>query len=144
MSGYLIIAENITLKNNKLSCINIFDRISTIAMPSEFVFDLAVICGPQWTVGEHNLTIKAKGSNGKEVSLGNFTVNIPNEDFVYNAYAQDLKLIVDETVKDLTLYVYENEEPIITRKYVISSIFVRQKPEDETQKVEKKDSKKKN
>ena len=29
MTEYLVLAENITFKNNKLSCINIYDRLST-------------------------------------------------------------------------------------------------------------------
>ena len=43
MSEYLILAENITYKNNKLSCINIYDNFSAVALPAEFVFDLVVI-----------------------------------------------------------------------------------------------------
>ena len=39
MSQYLILAENITYKNNKLSCINIYDNFSAVALPAEFVFE---------------------------------------------------------------------------------------------------------
>ena len=100
MSEYLVLAENITFKNNKLTCINIYDKLSTIAMPAEFRFDMAIMCGPNWSEGEHKLSVKAVGSNGKEVSIGTLDVSIPNKDFVYNAYANDLKLIMDYSVED--------------------------------------------
>lgn len=127
MAEYLVLAENITFKNNKLSCINIYDRLTTVAMPAEFSFDLAIMCGPNWSVGEHKLSIKAKGSNGKEVAIGELTVNIPNEDFVYNAYANDLKLMMDYSVESLTITVYDNEQEIISRKYPVISMLIPQK-----------------
>ena len=105
MSEYLILAENVVLKNNRISCINVYDKLSTIAMPAEFKFDLVIMCGPNWSVGEHNLTVKVKGSNGKEHTIGNLKVNIPNEKFVYNAYANDLKILMDYSVEDLTIVV---------------------------------------
>ena len=131
MSEYLILAENIMFKNNRLTCINMYDRLSAIAMPAEFRFDLAVICGPNWSVGEHKLTIKAKGSNGKEIQIGELTVNIPNEDFVYNAYANDLKVLMDYSVESLTFSVYDGEEEIISRKYpVVSMLVPKQNPSE--------------
>ena len=39
-SQYLILAENITYKNNKLSCINILDQFLAVKLPSEMQFDL--------------------------------------------------------------------------------------------------------
>ena len=130
MAEYLILAENVFIKNNKLSCINIYDRLTTVAMPSEFRFDMAIICGPNWSVGEHKLTIKAKGSNGKEVSVGEITVNIPSEDFVYNAYANDLKLAMDYSVENVTLIVYDNDKEVISRTYPVIPLLVPQKKED--------------
>lgn len=138
MSEYLILAENVIFKNNKLSCINIYDKLSTIAMPAEFRFDLAILCGPNWSVGEHKLLIKAKGSNGKEVSIGELTVNIPNEDFVYNAYANDCKIIVDYSVEYLTIVVYDNGEEILSRKYSVISMLVPQKKEEQVSERENK------
>lgn len=128
MAEYLILAENITFKNNRLTCINIYDRLSTIAMPSEFKFDLAIMCGPDWSVGEHKLVVKAEGSNGKEVYIGELTVNIPNNDFVYSAFANDLKLIMDYSVETLTFVVYDNNKKIISRKYPVISMLVPQNP----------------
>ncbi len=129
MAEYLVLAENIIFKNNRLTCINIYDRLSTIAMPAEFRFDLAIICGPNWSVGEHKLAVKAVGSNGKEVPIGNLDVNIPNEDFVYNALANDLKIVMDYSISDLTFVVYDNDKEIISRKYPVIPILVPQKKE---------------
>ena len=126
MAEYLVLAENISFKNNRLTCINIYDRLSAIAMPAEFRFDLAIMCGPNWSAGEHNLTVKAVGSNGKEVSIGTLNVNIPNEDFVYNAFANDLKIIMDYSVENLTFVVYDNDKEILSRKYPVVPMLVPQ------------------
>lgn len=128
MAEYLILGENITFKNGKLSCINIFDKFTTVAMPAEFKFDLAIICGPNWAPGEHKLTVKAKSNTGKEIPIGDLTVNIPDEDFVYNAYAQDLKIIMDYSIESLTFFVYDNDKEIIARKYKVVSMLIPQKP----------------
>ena len=130
MAEYLILAENIYFKNNKLSCINIYDKLVTVAMPTEFKFDLAIMCGPNWSVGEHKLSIKARGSNGNEVSVGEITVNIPSEDFVYNAYANDFKLKMDYSVEKLTLIVYDNDKEILSRTYPVIPMLVPQKKEN--------------
>ncbi len=138
MAEYLILAENVIFKNDRLTCINIYDRLTAIAMPAEFRFDLAIICGPNWTIGEHKLEIKAKANNGKEVNIGDLTVNIPNEGFVYNAYANDLKLIMDYSVDELTIVVTDNGKEIISRKYPVVSVFVPQKQEVSKEKNKKK------
>ena len=130
MAEYLVLAENVFYKNNKLSCMNIYERLTTVAMPAEFKFDLAIMCGPNWSVGEHKLTVKARGSNGKEISVGELTVNIPNENFVYNAYANDLKIAMDYSVESLTLLVYDNDNEIISRTYPVVSMLVPKKSEE--------------
>ena len=130
MSEYLVLAENIIFKNNKLTCINIYDRLSAITMPAEFRFDLAIMCGPNWSKGEHNLSVKAVGNNGVDVSIGTLNVNIPNEDFVYNAFANDLKVIMDYSVTELTFIVYDNDKEILSRKYPVVPMLVPQKLED--------------
>lgn len=131
MSEYLVLAENVFFKNNRLSCFNIYDQLTTIAMPAEFKFDMAIMCGPNWSVGEHKLTVKARGSNGKEVSIGEMTVDIPSESFVYNAYANDIKIGMDYSVESLTILVYDNDEEIISRTYPVFSMLVPQKTEEE-------------
>jgi len=148
MAEYLILAENVLFKNDKLTCINVYDKLTTVAMPAEFRFDMAIMCGPNWKVGEHKLSVKARANNGKESAIGELTVNIPNEGFVYNAFANDLKIIMDYSVAELTIVVYDNDKEIISRTYPVVSMFVPQKrpaaqAAPEAQKEEKKDTKKK-
>ena len=130
MAEYLILAENVTFKNNKLTCINIYDKLTSLAMPTEFRFDMAIMCGPNWSVGEHKLLVKASGNNGKEITIGELTVNIPKEDFVYNAYANDLKIMMDYSVETMTISVYDNDQEIISRKYPVIPMLVPQKNEE--------------
>lgn len=132
MSEYLVLAENVFYKNNKLSCFNIYNQLTTVAMPAEFKFDLAILCGPNWSIGEHKLVVKARGSNGKEITLGDMTVNIPKEDFVYNAYANDLKIGMDYSVESLTIIVYDNDKEIISRTYPVISMLIPKKNENVT------------
>ena len=139
MAEYLVLAENISFKNNKLTCINIYDQLSTLAMPAEFRFDLAIMCGPDWSVGEHKLSIKAKANNGNEVAIGELSVNIPNKDFVYNAFANDLKVIMDYSIDSLTFVVSDNGKEILSRKYLVVPMLV---PQAAPKKAEKADDKK--
>ena len=125
MAEYLILAETVIFKNDRLTCINTYDNFRTIAMPAEFVFDMVIMCGPKWSKGEHKLSVKAKASNGKEIDLGEATVNIPHEDFVYNAFLNNIKITMDYSVSDLTLYVYDNDNEVISRKiHLLESDYV--------------------
>ena len=133
MSEYLILAETIIYKNNRLTCINTYDNFRTVAMPAEFNFDMAILCGPKWSVGEHNLRVKAIASNGKEIDLGTAKVNIPHEDFVYNAFLNNIRLAMDYSVSDLTFYVYDNEQEVYSRKYPVISMLVPQKKEENSE-----------
>ena len=134
MSEYLLIAENVTFKNNKLSCINIYDNFSAVALPAEFVFDLVIICGPNWTPGEHKISIKAKTTGDKIVEIGNIDVNIQNENFVYNAIAQNLRITADYGIQTLTFMVFDGEKQIIERTYPIRSLLVpAPKPQENAQ-----------
>ncbi len=134
MSEYLLIAENVTFKNNKLSCINIYDNFSAVALPAEFVFDLVIICGPNWTPGEHKISIKAKTTGDKVVEIGNIDVNIQNENFVYNAIAQNLRITADYGIQTLTFMVFDGEKQIIERTYPIRSLLVpAPKPQENAQ-----------
>lgn len=126
MSEYLILAETIIYKNNRLTCINTYDNFRTVAMPAEFNFDIAILCGPKWSIGEHNLRVKAVASNGKEIDLGTAKVNIPHEDFVYNAFLNNIRLAMDYSVSDLTFYVYDGDKEVYSRKYPVISMLVPQ------------------
>ena len=126
MSEYLILAETIIYKNNRLTCINTYDNFRTVAMPAEFNFDMAILCGPKWSQGEHNLKVKAVASNGKEIDLGTAKVNIPHEDFVYNAFLNNIRLVMDYSVSDLTFHVYDNENEVFSRKFPVLPMLVPQ------------------
>ena len=110
-------------------------------MPAEFSFDMAIMCGPNWSTGEHKLSVKAKASNGKEINLGEATVKIPHEDFIYNAFLNNIKITMDYSVKDLTFYVYDNDKEIIVRKYPVIPMLVPQKQENSKDKKEINDKK---
>lgn len=133
MAEYLIIAETVIYNNEKLTCLNVYNQFRSVAMPSEFKFDMVIFCGPKWSVGEHHLSVKAVASNGKEIELGNATVNIPNEDFVYNAFLNNVKVLMDYSVSDLTFYVYDNGNEVYSRKYPVVSMLVPQKKEENNQ-----------
>lgn len=139
MSEYLILAESIIFKNEKLTCINVFNDFKAVAMPSEFTFDMAIMCGPKWSVGEHKLSVKTVASNGKEINLGTATVNIPHEDFVYNAFLNNIRIAMDYSVSDLTFHVYDNEQEILTRKYLVHSMLVPQQKKEENKEEQKEE-----
>ena len=130
MSEYLILAETVIYKNDKLTCINVYNNFKTVAMPAEFTFDMVILCGPKWSIGEHKISVKAVASNGKELDLGAATVNIPHEDFVYNAFLNNIRIGMDYSVTDITFHVYDNNQEICSRKYPVISMLVPQKQED--------------
>ena len=133
MSEYLIIAETVIYKNDKLTCMNVYNNFRTVAMPAEFNFDMAIMCGPKWSVGDHKLSVKAVASNGKEIEIGSAEVNIPNEDFVYSAFLQNLRLVMDYSVSDLTFIVYDNDNEVFSRKYPVLPMLVPQKKEENSE-----------
>ncbi len=120
---YLVVAENITYKNNKLSCINIFDQFVAVKLPAEFTFDLAVICGPGWEPGKYNVKIQAKTTETDLASVGNLEVDIPHDNFVYNALAPNLKITLGPNVKSITFVVSKNDDVVIKRNYPVSALL---------------------
>ena len=154
MAGYLELAETVIFKNGRLTVINTYNDLSAIAMPAEFRFDMAIMCGPKWTAGDHKLTIKVKANeNGEEIQLVETTIKIPNEHFVYHAVANDVKFTMNYDVQYLTFTVYDNDEEVISRLYPVRAMLVpqsmvqqqgaQQKEAKEEDKKEKKDKKKK-
>lgn len=123
---YLVIAENITYKYNKLSCINIYDQFMTFSLPAESFFDLAVMCGPGWEPGEYDLKINVQVDNQETAELGSVKTNIPHSNFVYNAIAANLKIVLPEGAQNVSFHVYKNDELVLTRVYPISTLFVPQ------------------
>ncbi len=130
-SQYLLIAETILYKNNKLTALNIYDHFVAIKLPAEFIFDLAVLCGPGWKQGNHTISISFKSDDNEVVKLGDISIEIPHENFVYNAIANNLRFSVGDDVKNLSFVVHEGEDVIIERTYPVSGLMV---PADETEK----------
>lgn len=127
---YLLMAETIFYKNNKLTAINIYDHFVALKLPAEFVFDLAVLCGPGWTPGEHVITINFQADDKEISKLGDITVDIPSENFVYNAIANNLKFTIGPEVKSLSFIVQEGDNVVVSRTYPVSGLMV---PVDEEQ-----------
>jgi hypothetical protein len=125
-SQYLILAENITYKNNKLTCINIIDHFLTVKLPAELNFDLVAICGPGWEPAEYSVSIKVQLDDDEVYELGKTIINIPNIDFVYNAFAPNLKVTVKDNSKYIKFFVYRNEVLVNHRNYRISPLLVPQ------------------
>lgn len=121
---YLIVAESILYKNNKLTCINMYDQFMAVTLPAEFVFDLAVMCGPGWPVGEYDIAISMKSNATQESNeLGTLKVAIPHENFTYNSIANNLNVKIGESISDVTFVVHRNGEEIIERTYPINSLL---------------------
>ena len=153
MAGYLELAEAAIHKEDKTYILNIYNELFAVAMPAEFRFDMAVMCGPKWTVGDHNLKIKVKANeDGEEKQLVDTTIKIPHEQFVYHAVANDVKFTMNYDVRYLTFSVFDNDEEVISRVYPVRAmLYPNQKPQqaqpeqiqEETKEENKKDKKKK-
>ncbi len=125
-SQYFILAENITYKNNKLSCINIIDQFMVMQLPSEAYFDLVAICGPGWEEGDYTITIKVQTDDNEIHELGKTEVSIPTQDFVYNALAPNMKVTLQEDTKYVRFYVYRNDDLVVQRDYKVAPLFIPQ------------------
>ena len=125
MAGYLELAEAAIHKEDKTYILNIYNELFAVAMPAEFRFDMAVMCGPKWTVGDHNLKIKVKANeDGEEKQLVDTTIKIPHEQFVYHAVANDVKLNMNYDVRYLTFTVFDNDEEVVSRLYPVRAMLV--------------------
>lgn len=148
MAGYLELAEAAIHKEGKTYILNIYNELFAVAMPAEFRFDMAVMCGPKWTVGDHNLKIKVKANeDGEEKQLVDTTIKIPHEQFVYHAVANDVKFTMNYDVRYLTFTVLDNDEEVISRVYPVRAmLYPSQKPQqaqsEQTQEEQKEENKK--
>ncbi len=152
MAGYLELAEAAIHKEGKTYILNIYNELFAVAMPAEFRFDMAIMCGPKWTVGDHNLKVKVKANeDGDELTLIDSTIKIPHEQFVYHAVSNGVKLNMNYDVKYLTFTVFDNDEEVVSRLYPVRAmLYPRQpqqaqpeQPQEETKEENKKDKKKK-
>lgn len=117
---YLVIAESLIYKNNKLTAINMYDQFLAMQLPAEFDFDLAVLCGPGWEPGDYSLDIFIEPKGNESFKLGIINFDIPNENFVYNAVAKDLSLLVNEGVEEISFLVKNKDEILIQRNFVVN------------------------
>lgn len=137
MSGYIQLAETALYKNGKLTIINAFSELKAIAMPAEFKFDMVIMCGPKWSEGDHQLTIKVRANdNEEEQKIAESTVKIPHENFVYSAIATDVKFTMNYDVKSLTFTVYDNDTEVISRVYPVIAMFVPKQQQTEQENPE--------
>ncbi len=117
---YLVIAESLIYKNNKLTAINMYDQFVAMELPAEFDFDLAVLCGPGWAAGDYSLDIFIEPKGSESFKLGVINFEIPHENFVYNAVAKELSLLVNEGVEEITFVVKNKDDILVRRNFMIS------------------------
>ena len=156
MAGYLELAEAAIHKEGKTYILNIYNELFAVAMPAEFRFDMAVMCGPKWTVGNHKIDVTVKANENGEVKkvVEGAEIKIAHEDMVYHAVLNDVKFTMNYDVKYLTFTVFDNDEEVISRVYPVRAmLYPSQKPQQaqaeqkqeeykEENKKEKKDKKK--
>lgn len=119
---YLLIAESILYKNNKLTAINIYDQLMAVKLPAEFIFDMAILCGPGWTPGDYDLDIFVRIKENIEKKLGSIKINIPNENFVYNAIAPELSLGINEDIVKVSFIVKSGDKLILERDFKVNTL----------------------
>jgi len=129
---YLLIAEQILFRNNKLSAINIWDHFSALHLPAKFDFDLAFICGPGWEAGEYDLNFKIKANHDEIVELGAIKATIPNDKSIFNAIASNLNFIVEKNTTSIIFIIEANGVEVLTKEYPVSYILELQNQEEQT------------
>lgn len=126
--NYLIIAEHVSFRNNKLSVINMWHQFTALHLPARFNFDLAFICGPGWETGEYDLTFKVKSQVNDPIELGSIKVNISNEKSVFKAVASELNFVIENNSGDITFIVERDGKEIFEREYPVSYVLEIKKP----------------
>ncbi|MFH0701942.1 MAG: hypothetical protein V2B14_00185 [bacterium] len=120
---YLIVAEQLSFRNNKLTAINIWDQFTALHLPAKFNFDLVFICGPGWQPGEYNLTFKVKSEASEIFDLGSINVNIANDKSVFNAIASNLNFVIEKNAGNVTFIVDRNGEEVFSREYPVNYLL---------------------
>lgn len=123
--NYLIIAEQISYRNNKLSAVNIWDQFIALQLPAKFNFDLAFICGPGWQAGKYNLTFKVKSQVNEPIELGSIMIDMINEKSVFNATASGLNFMIQDNTGEITFIVERNGDVIFERDYPVNCLIER-------------------
>jgi hypothetical protein len=131
--SYLIIAEQVIFRNNKLSIMNVWHQFTALHLPAKFNFDLVFICGPGWEAGEYDLTIKVKSKVNEPVEVGTIKVNIVNDKATFNAIASDLNFMIEHNSGEITFIIERNGQEIFEREYPVAYLFdVKKQPEPAT------------
>ena len=120
---YLLLAEQIIFRNNKLSLINVMDQFLAIHLPASFNFDLAFICGPGWQPGDYDLMFKVRIDDKDAIELGAIKTKIDSDKSIFNAIASDLNFGLDKNTQEVTFIVERNGEAVCTRTYPVSYLF---------------------
>ncbi len=131
---YLIVAEQISFRNNRLSVINVWDQFSALHLPAKFNFDLAFICGPNWDEGEYELKFKVRAGDKESVELGTVKAEIKNKQSVFNAIANNLNFLAEKGAESITFEIEVDGRNILEREYPISYLLeLKKKEEDEVE-----------
>ncbi len=128
---YLIVAEQISFRNNRLSVINVWDQFSALHLPAKFNFDLAFICGPNWDEGEYELKFKVRSGKNESVELGTVKAEIKNRQSVFNAIANNLNFLAEKGSESITFEIEVDGKKILEREYPISYLLELKKKEEE-------------
>lgn len=128
---YLLLAEQIIFRNNKLSLINVMDQFLAIHLPASFNFDLAFICGPGWQPGNYDLMFKVQIDDKDPVELGAIKATIDSEKSIFNAIAADLNFGLDRNTHEVTFIIERNGQAVYTRTYPVAYLFELKQNEDQ-------------
>ena len=120
---YLVVAEQISFRNNKLSVINVMDQFTALHLPAKFNFDLVYICGPEWNPGEYDLTFKIKSEAMEVFELGTIGIKIDNSKSVFNAIASNLNFVIGNDSGNVMFIVERDGEEIFSREYPVNYLL---------------------
>lgn len=120
---YLVLAEQISFRNDKLTVLNVLDQFTALHLPAKFNFDLVYICGPGWKIGEHCLTFKVKSDAKEEFELGSIKINIIDGKSVFNAIASNLNFVIGNDSGNVTFIVEREGKDIFSREYPVAYLL---------------------
>ena len=80
------------------------------------------------------ITINFRPDDKELTKLGDIKVDIPSDNFVYNALANNLKFTIGSDVKNLSFIVMEGDKVIVERTYPVNGLMipVEEKPKEES------------
>lgn len=129
---YLVVADQITFRNNKLCILNVMDQFMALQLPSKFNFDLVFVCGPDWEPGDYELSFKVRSSEMEDFVLGSINVTISDRKSVFNAIASNLNFIIGDNTGNVTFIVERDEEEIFSREYPVSHLLRAERRQETT------------